>query len=186
MDQSKQCACVIHTWFTCFDFVTTISTTSTLPRQRQWNQLRHQPRTLADANSPSRTRYVQGLIIGPLCSKAHHRELIAADSPSRVRPSRTRRANPLHFVEYVRRTDYIIVFMDSPRLRARHCALAVIDLVCIDYIHGDPNCVYFVCKAKCSSTMNWFSFYLHRTRYSGAALCELTLQVIDSGSPRRV
>jgi hypothetical protein len=31
---------------------------------------------------------------------------------------------------------------------ARHRALAVVDLVCIDYIHVDHNCVCFVYKAK--------------------------------------
>jgi hypothetical protein len=51
--------------------------------------------------------------------------------------------------------------------------------VCIDYIHVDHNCIYFVYKAKCSSTMNWFSFYFRHTRYSGAALYKLTLQGIN-------
>jgi hypothetical protein len=56
----------------------------------------------------------------------------------------------------------------------RHRALAV-----IDYVYINPDCADhtdIVRKAKCFSIKNIvLFFYFHHTRFSGAALCELTL-----------
>jgi hypothetical protein len=65
--------------------------------------------------------------------------------------------------------------MGSPRSGTRYRALAVVDYVCfdLDRVYVAPN------KAKFFLYQESIIIYFCRTRYSGAALCKLTLQVID-------
>jgi hypothetical protein len=63
---------------------------------------------------------------------------------------------------------------------ARYHALAVIDFVCIDYIRVYYDHVNTTPdKAKFFSINSRLLFTFCCTRYSGAALCKLTLQAIN-------
>jgi hypothetical protein len=80
----------------------------------------------------------------------------------------------------VRRKDYIVIFMDSPRSGARHRALAVVDSVCIDHnrAYATPD------KDKFSSTKSPLLFTFVAPDTQGLRLKDvhlLTLRSFDEG-----
>jgi hypothetical protein len=65
--------------------------------------------------------------------------------------------------------------MDSPHSGAHHRALTIVDSVYIDFDRAD-----YVAPDKAKFPLSSIDYYLFLLyRYSGAALCKLTLQVID-------